>query len=202
MKADLHTMIYAAALGLICATLLTVVGQQTAPLVRANRLAFEQRNVMEALGLEVPPQARPAELAELFEQRVRRTSFAGLEGYELFDAAENRVLGTALPVRGSGMWGPIEGYLALEGDGRTIRGLRFHSQEETPGLGGLIGDAGYVQGFVGRSIVDEQGRPGLRIVPRGTVSADNEIDGITGATVTTEKVEELLNRTIREIASP
>ena len=40
-----------------------------------------------------------------------------------------------LPLRGKGLWGPIWGYVALEGDGNTILGATFGHKTETPGLG-------------------------------------------------------------------
>ena len=110
----------------------------------------------------------------------------------------------AVPFAGPGLWGPVEGFLALESDMRTIRGITFHKQEETPGLGGEIASASFTRQFEGKSIVDESGRPGIRILRAGAAPPEskgaNEVDGITGATTTCEKVQAMLNEIIARIA--
>ncbi len=201
MKGDLYTIVYAAALGLICALLLTVVGQATAPLIAENRKAEEMRNVLGVLGIEFDEASSSQQLAEIFERNVRRRELPGEPVvYEYIAAEDGSVLATALPVEGAGMWGRIRGFLALEPDGRTIRGVRFHEHEETPGLGGRISEEEFLARFPGRSIVDSSGQLGLRI--KAQARQQNEVDVITGATTTCDKVEALLNETIRRLPAP
>ena len=177
--------------------LLTAVGQYAAPYIAENRRAEEMRNVLGVLGVEFAPGSSSAELADIFERNIRVDRQSGSTVYQYVAADNGEILATAVPVAGSGMWGPIKGFLALEVDGLTIRGVRFHEQEETPGLGGRIGEEEFLKRFRGRSIVDDQGRPGLRIMARPTQR--NEVDVITGATTTCDKVQELLNRTIIQL---
>jgi Na+-transporting NADH:ubiquinone oxidoreductase subunit C len=106
----------------------------------------------------------------------------------------------AVPFAGDGLWGPIRGFLALEADRRTIRGIAFHEQEETPGLGGEIAGEAFRAQFRGKRIVAADGTPGI-VIRRGKgAQAVNEVDGITGATMTCEKVQAMLNRLIARIA--
>jgi Na+-transporting NADH:ubiquinone oxidoreductase subunit C len=92
----------------------------------------------------------------------------------------------------------VEGLLALEPDMKTIRGVTFYKQEETPGLGGEIGSAWFQQQFKGKSIMAGP-KPGIRIIRGGAKSAPDAVDAITGATMTSEKVQAMLNRTIAQI---
>ena len=81
----------------------------------------------------------------------------------------------------------------------TIRGLTFYEQEETPGLGGEIASRWFRDQFVGKSIVDGSGNPGIIISSSGE-SAANKVDGISGATMTCDKVQMILNEVINKIS--
>lgn len=101
-----------------------------------------------------------------------------------------------LPVHGEGYESTLRGFVALEGDGNTIVALSFFEHEETPGLGGQIDDPGWRNQWHGKRIRDARGR--LRIgvaaerVAPGSDAAAHEVDAITGATVTSEGVHNLL----------
>ena len=82
---------------------------------------------------------------------------------------------------------------------KTIRGLTFHEQEETPGLGAEITSEAFRDQFKGKPLVNPEGKPGIRI--RVGASGPNEVDGITGATMTCDKVEALLNMTIEKVVA-
>ena len=97
------------------------------------------------------------------------------------------------------MWGPIRGFLALEADMRTIRGVTFHEQEETPGLGGEIASVWFQEQFKGKVIELPDGERGIHIRRGGGASGPNEVDAITGATMTSKKVEVMLNAVIERI---
>lgn len=101
-----------------------------------------------------------------------------------------------LPVRGYGLWGTLYGYLALEGDLRTVAGLGFYSQKETPGLGGEVDNPSWKAQWPGVSLYDAQGEPAVRLVkgrsPEGSPQAEYEVDALSGATLTTKGVENLV----------
>ena len=65
------------------------------------------------------------------------------------------LMGIAVGVKGPGLWGGIEGILALEPDMKTIKGLTFYKQEETPGLGGEIAGSDFRDQFIGKRIYGE-----------------------------------------------
>ncbi|MFW6163531.1 MAG: FMN-binding protein, partial [Planctomycetota bacterium] len=80
-----------------------------------------------------------------------------------------------------------------------IRGLAIYEQEETPGLGGEIGSAWFRQQFEGKRIVSPGGEPGIRIHRGDGPDAPNAADGISGATMTCERMEGMLNDVIARI---
>ena len=100
-----------------------------------------------------------------------------------------------LPIHGAGLWSTMYGYLAVAGDGRTIRGLRFYEHAETPGLGDQIDDAEWRAQWPGKLLYGENGLPVIEVV-RGFVQpgehAVHQVDGISGATLTGRGVSNLI----------
>lgn len=109
--------------------------------------------------------------------------------------------GVAVEFGGSGLWGPIKGILAFEKDMLTIKGITFYEQEETPGIGADIIEPYFRDRFVGKKIVDVNGKAGIVIKAGLSDGAQNEIDGISGATMTVDKVSDMLNYTIEKLVA-
>ncbi len=102
-----------------------------------------------------------------------------------------------LPVRGYGLWSTLYGFLALESDLETIKGLTFYEQQETPGLGGEVDNPRWKAKWKGKRIVDSEGKLSIQVV-KGAVSPDakkaiHQVDGISGATLTSRGVNNLIN---------
>jgi Na+-transporting NADH:ubiquinone oxidoreductase subunit C len=136
----------------------------------------------------------------VFEKNVREEQRNGIEAFVRFQpGAQEQVQVIALRFSGQGLWGPIKGFLALEPDMKTIRGLTFYEQQETAGLGGKIAEKGFRDQFAGKSIEDEDGNPGVIISSSGD-PALNKVDGISGATMTCDKVQMMLNELIEKIS--
>lgn len=101
-----------------------------------------------------------------------------------------------LPVSGYGLWSTMYGFLALESDCNTVIGINFYDQGETPGLGGEVVNPDWRALWKGKKVYDESGAPVLRLV-KGTVSPDQEgadhmVDGLAGATLTSNGVSNLI----------
>ncbi len=101
-----------------------------------------------------------------------------------------------LQVWGRGLWSTMYGYLALDNDGNTIRGLTFYEHGETPGLGGEVDNPRWKAAWPGRRVFDTNNRPSL-VMRKGGAGAPNQdphgFDGLSGATITSRGVEHLLN---------
>lgn len=101
-----------------------------------------------------------------------------------------------LPVHGYGLWSTMYGYLALEGDMNTVAGITFYDQKETAGLGGEVDNPDWKAIWPGKKIY-ENGNVALEVV-KGSVDpssrgAEHKIDGLSGATLTSRGVHNLVH---------
>ena len=101
-----------------------------------------------------------------------------------------------LPVRGKGLWSTMYAYVALDGDLTTIRGVSFYKHGETPGLGGEIENRSWQKGWQGKEVYNDRGEMELQFAKgqaADTKEAElHQIDGLSGATLTTKGVDKLM----------
>ena len=106
----------------------------------------------------------------------------------IFDQSGKTI--TVVPVYGAGLWGPVWGYIAFKDDLKTVAGAYFDHESETPGLGAKIkDDPEFRKKFVGK--VASWGSDKVLSILKGA-SADNQIDAITGATMTSKGLGEAI----------
>jgi Na+-transporting NADH:ubiquinone oxidoreductase subunit C len=186
-------------LGSVCALLLTGAAHLTEPYKEDNQKAEEALNILLALKVPLQEDMSSKQIVDARKENVREKTLGDITTYDYSPPdANDEVLATAVRFSGPGLWGPIKGFLALEPDMKTIRGMTFYEQEETPGLGGEIAAPWFLDQFVGKSIVDTTGAPGI-IIRSGGEPAANKVDGISGATMTCDKVQAMLNEAIKSI---
>lgn len=103
-----------------------------------------------------------------------------------------------VPMAGKGLWGPVWGFMAFDNDMNTVTGAVFDHKSETPGLGAEIREQWFQQKFVGKQIFDESGEfVSVEVLKGGTVTNSNHaVDGISGGTITSKGVEEMMERTL------
>lgn len=100
-----------------------------------------------------------------------------------------------LPISGRGLWSTLYGYLALDKDTTTVRGITFYEHGETPGLGGEIDNPRWKALWVGRKAYDAQWLPQLSVIKGQAGAPDRDpgnVDGLSGATLTSRGVEKLV----------
>lgn len=101
-----------------------------------------------------------------------------------------------LPLYGAGLWNAIYGYVALEGDLNTIKGVSFGHVQETPGLGARISDKEVQDRFRGKTIFDGNNLVSVAMLKGETKNPDmfgpHEVDGLSGATLTTKGVNQMM----------
>lgn len=126
------------------------------------------------------------------DSKIRRLP----EEIVVFDIVQDGELkGLILPIEGYGLWGTLYGYLALEPDARTIRGITFYNHKETPGLGGEVDNPRWKAQWPGRLALDERGNPKIAVKKglAGPVEEDPyHVDGLSGATITSRGVTNLV----------
>lgn len=96
-----------------------------------------------------------------------------------------------LPIMGKGLWSTMYGFIAVDADGNTVRGLTFYQHGETPGLGGEVDNPTWKAHWPGRKIYDQAGEVKLEVIKgrAGPVEeAPHKVDGLSGATITSRGV--------------
>jgi len=192
MKGSLYSLIFAALLGAVCAGLLTAARELTAARREANAQAERIRHVLNALGVAYDAEGGPEQLVQAYEKNVRTVERKNVVFHE-YVGSDGAVRAAAVLFEGKGLWGPIKGILALEPDRRTVRRITFYKQEETPGLGGEIATRGFTKQFDGQRIVSS---------PQDAAQAGEaglQVQAITGATMTSQRVKEMLNQVARQV---
>lgn len=114
--------------------------------------------------------------------------------YEVMDGERPSV--AVVPIEGYGLWSTLYGFLAVGQDGNTIQGITYYQHGETPGLGGEVDNPNWKALWPGRKIYGDSGDPAIRVIKGTAGSAANapyEVDGLTGATITSNGVTSMLD---------
>jgi Na+-transporting NADH:ubiquinone oxidoreductase subunit C len=119
--------------------------------------------------------------------------------YPLYVCEIDGEVNYVVPLIGSGLWGPIWGFLAFNKDMNTIVGATFDHKTETPGLGAEINQGWFQDPFIGDKIFDENGEFVSIKVLKGGADADDlhGVDAITGGTITSVGVSKMLENTLK-----
>ena len=161
----------------------------TKPAVELNERVFLRRSVLYASGLQVPP--TPAEISALFDSRVEQKSGGGGDYYLVKDES-GQPAGYVFLRSGPGLWGEITAVLGFDAKLEKLTGVDFLKQGETPGLGARIGELWFREQFRGK-------RGPFSTVGEGEPAAENQFDAITGATLTSNFVKDLLNAAVGQV---
>ena len=178
MKEKILMILFVLILGTILTTSLVLVNSYTKPIIDTNEKVKLKSSILNAL--EVAYESDVVE--ETFDKYVQEKQVDETI-YYVSQTGE-----IALPFEGSGLWGPITGILAMKPDLTEISGITIMHQEETPGLGSRIGDAPYLAHFVGKQFAPE-----LEMLPPGKGGGKNQIDSISGATMSSKAFLVILN---------
>ena len=94
-----------------------------------------------------------------------------------------------IPVYGNGLWGPINGFIAINEDKTTIFGVYFNHESETAGLGAEIKDnKDWQDQFKGKKLLDGSKQNVIFSVEKKIINRDSQVDALTGATLTSNGV--------------
>jgi Na+-transporting NADH:ubiquinone oxidoreductase subunit C len=232
INSNTYVLGFATVVCVAVSTALALAATALKDLQAAAREFDRQKNVMIAAGLCTADDERPqAELEKLYAERVGETVVdveqgKVADGVTLQDVARFRsdqdrnryrvvamtkdaagaVEAYVLPVDGKGLWGGMFGYLALDGDKNHVRGVTFYQHVETPGLGGEVDNAKWKQQWVGKTVLDADGKLTSVTIKKGkvdpAVAAEQAhfVDGMSGATITGKKVTEFVRKDLEAFA--
>ena len=100
-----------------------------------------------------------------------------------------------LPIRGYGLWGTLYGYISIEDDFNTVSGIEFYDHKETPGLGAEVDNPKWKAQWKGKKIYKDN-KVNLEVIKGKVEEGDSEstykIDGLSGATITSRGVTNMV----------
>ena len=199
-NSNTYIILYSTVMVVIVAVLLAVAALALKPRQDANDLNEKKRNILASLSAENESydQFIDAYVVNAEGQRTDGDVFALLndlptafaEGkFPVVEARDGRMV---IPVTGSGLWGPIWGYVALEKDMNTVAGIIMAHKGETPGLGAEIATPKYQANFVGKTIFEGDQFVSVTLRKGGAKDPAHEVDAISGGTKTSDGVTAML----------
>ncbi len=169
-----YIFIYSAVLVAVVALILTVASVSLKPLQDKNREAEQKQMILKTIGVE----ATRDNAAELYAKHITEA-----DGYYAFTD------GIILPLNGTGLWGPIWGYLALDCSG-NVTGAVFDHKGETPGLGGEIATDKFAQRFIGKKMDEHP----IYLTKNADKDNPYQVDAISGGTMTSNGVTAMMEQ--------
>lgn len=107
-----------------------------------------------------------------------------------------------IPLSGSGLWGPIWGYISIENDGNTVYGAYFAHQSETPGLGAEIEKPQFQKQFQGKHFFIDGTFTPIAVQKAGQKPQNGAdyVDAVSGGTITSKGVQSMLQSCVKPYA--
>ncbi|MDG1722478.1 MAG: Na(+)-translocating NADH-quinone reductase subunit C [Flavobacteriaceae bacterium] len=215
-----YTFGFAAAMVLVVASVLAFTASSLKDLQAENVRKEKMQNILSTIGIETDREGAEKLFNDyIVEQLALRNdgsvdetvdAFSDIElarevkkdaetqRFPLYVASVDEATYYIVPLRGSGLWDAIWGYIALDEDRNTIKGAVFDHKGETAGLGAEITQQWFMDRFVGEKIFDMSGDlVGIRVSktnndPNDIDKDDHEVDAISGATITGDGVSDMI----------
>jgi Na+-transporting NADH:ubiquinone oxidoreductase subunit C len=221
MSNNTKSVLFAAVLCLVCSLLLTIASSGLKSYQVRNINLDRQKNLLKSAGLiDDQNDNGPEYIEKLYSEKIKSlwvdSSGRIVKEPEKGEKAlpiyiymkDNEVEAYIVPIDAQGVWGKINGYLAIERDGSTISGFTVYRHSETPGLGGEIERSWFQKNFKGKKIVNKEGKFVSISIARGTVKdviqedlRANFVDGISGATLTGKFLSASMKDILKEYES-
>ena len=221
-QGNAYTIIYSSILVILVAAALSFTALTLKPRQDKNIEVEKKQNILTSvhIGLDADQQSDKAEYIEsLYSKYITEAFLIDSKGNridgdaftvdikkEIGKPLENRQLPVfvctndqnvknyILPVYGSGLWGAIWGYVAVQDDFNTVVGVMFDHASETPGLGAEISTPPFQKQFDGKKLFDEEKFVSVKVVKgQNTTENPHAVDGISGGTITSNGVEQMLS---------
>ncbi len=178
MKDKIMMIVFVLILGTILASILVGVDAFTEPKIAKNEKIKELSTILNTFGIEFSEDT----IEKAFSDNIETISFPNISVYRVASGE------LAFPFEGSGFQGPIIGIVVMDPDLKTINGVGIKYQEETPGLGSRISEKEFLDSFMGKKF-----DPELVLVGAGKSVEKSEVDGITGATMSSVALIKVIN---------
>ncbi len=186
-----QTVLFMVGLTAAIMVVVTTIQLATADLVERNKTVSLKRAVLEAAGVQCPPDTDG--MLAVFDRTVSPEP-AGAQNpafYKVRETPDGPTKALVFKRAGTGLWGKIAAVIGLDSEAQTMLGIVFIDQNETPGLGARIVEPWFRGQFRGKQAP-------FRFVPEGKAGEAGEVNAITGATITTQGVKTMLDKLFAE----
>lgn len=208
-NSNVYTVCYAAVMVIIVAFLLAFVASALKDTQEANVANDTKGQILSALGYD----KATIDVAKVYAEKVQdnlveqgelkpyegkfNTTYGSLikngELHVFTGTTANGEFAYVIPVVGRGLWGGLWGYVAVNETKDKVLGTYFYHESETAGLGARISEKWFQDQFIGKPIFDSENNVVLTVVKAGAAQNENEVDGVTGATLTSKGVAAMVN---------
>ena len=224
MHSNTYTFGFAAAITIVCSVLLASAATLLKPRQVENEKLDSKKNVL--LSVNIKPahggDFTRQDINDLYKEQISEkvinTQGEVVEGktpsqldpkkdtdlLPLFEQKTgDEVIAYIIPVSGKGLWSTVYGYIALETDMNTVKGITFYKHGETPGLGGEISKKVFSDTYIGKQIFDANNSLVSIIIAKGKAVGTPEqlmhsVDGISGATLTGDGINIFLKKELEK----
>ncbi len=210
-NSNLYIVVYSTIMVVVVATLLAVTAMSLQSRQKSNMLGEKKGAILASLGasgenydtyIKAYAVTREGEVIESISADAALQKLFDLKSafeageYPVFEAADGCVV---LPLTGTALWGPIWGYIALEQDMNTVKGVVLDHQGETPGLGAEIATAKHQAQYVGKTIFEGNELVAITLKKGGATEANiqHEVDAISGGTKTSDGVSAMFLQSLQ-----
>lgn len=219
-----YILIYTLVLALITSIALAFVVNGLKPLHDSNEAVYKKKDILGSIKDQIgvdPSKMKDADIISFFDTKVEKIvldangkEVSGVDAETVDMAAEEKKPQTdrkyplyvyngdqgkiyLMSLRGNGLWDKIWGFIALKDDFNTIVGASFGHTGETPGLGAEIKDnPNFPASFHGKKIYNDGQYSSVSVVKGGVKYPEHQVDAISGATITSTGVSNMLSKGI------
>ena len=210
---NVYTIIYASVMVVLVAVLLAFTSESLRDFQKKNEDNDKRQQILRSIKVSVSGDETEAKYNELIKesflvdskgQKVDGDAFVtdaskmfAENKYPVFIANVDGQTKYIMAMYGSGLWGPIWGYVSVNDDKNTVFGADLSHQGETPGLGAEIATPAFSGQFVGKQIFKNNEFKSIAIVKPGkTAQGQDYVDGISGGTITSVGVDHMIKNSL------
>ncbi len=196
-ETNTYIIIYATVMVIIVAFLLAFISSALKPTQDANVLRDTKNQILISLNITgLKGVAIDQKFAEVVTDTIQ------VDDKVVYQASVDGATKYVLPVKGRGLWGGLWGYISVNDDRQHVFGTYFDHESETAGLGARIKERWFQEQFNGKPIfTDNPQQVALTVVKKGQSKAETEIDGVTGATLTSNGVADMVTNGLQAYIS-
>lgn len=192
-NSNTYTIIYSAIMVVIVAFLLAFVSQSLKPIQDVNVALDVKKQIL--FSLNIPRDIDNAGAEAKYKEIVKEEK--NIDGNNIYICEVGGKPKYVIPLKGMGLWGGISGYISINEDKSTVYGAYFNHESETAGLGAEIKDSkAWQDKFQGKKVFKEGSDEVVLSVVKKVDAPDCQVDAVTGATLTSDGVNDMLHECI------